>query len=113
MMRIWPRKNGEARGLSGTRNGMNIGREGIGGAWMAPGTVVGERQSRYTKGGSLDSRYSRNCGSIPALGTHMVGPLPNLHLHHPWHDIQQPKLQINPKGNLLIGNKYLQTEYHP
>jgi len=76
---------------------MNIGREGIGGAWMGPGSVVGERQSRYTKGGSLDSRYSRNCGSIPALGAHMVGPMPNLHLHHPWHDIQQPKIQINPK----------------
>ena len=36
----------------------------------------------------------------------MVAPLPNLHLHHPWHDIQQPKLQINPKGNLLIGDKH-------
>jgi len=70
---------------------------------MGPGTVVGERQSRYTKGGSLDSRYSRNCGSIPAIGTHMVGPMPNLHLHHPWHDIQQPKLQINPKEIVSTG----------
>ena len=107
MMRIWPRKNGEGRGLSGTRNTMNIGREGIGGAWLSPGSVAGERQSRYSKGGSLDSRYNRSCGAVPALGTHLVAPMPSLHLHHPWHELQQNKIQINPKGNFLIDDKDL------
>ena len=84
---------------------MNIGREGVGGAWIPSGSVLGERQSRYSKGGSLDSRYTRNCGNIP----HIVAPMPSLHLHHPWHDVQQNKIQINQKGNFLIGDKDLVT----
>ena len=99
MMRIWPRKAGgeSTRGTSGTRSGGGTTTGPGGGGGWPPSS---ERQSRYCKSGSLDSRY----GSRSGLGPHMMaGPLTSLHLG-PWHDVQpsahqQSKLTINPKGN--------------
>ena len=97
MMRIWPRKPGgeSTRGTSGTRGG---GTTTAGPGGWAPPPQASERQSRYCKSGSLDSRY----GSRTGLGPHMMG----LHLGpNPWHDVQpahqQSKLTINPKGNII------------
>ena len=100
MMRIWPRKAGgeTTRGTSGTRSGGGSTTGPPGGGGWPPS----ERQSRYCKSGSLDSRY----GSRTGLGPHMMGPLTSLHLGpNPWHEVQpahQPsKLTINPKGNII------------
>ena len=71
MMRIRPRK---------------AGCEGRGPGW-AP---AGERQSRYCKSGSLDSRYSSRTG----LTSHLVTPLSGLHLVPP----PQSKLSMSSKG---------------
>jgi len=80
MLRMWPRKEGRAP--SATRlareapSATRMGREG----W-------GERSTRYTKGGSLDSRY--NGARAPGV---LVAPVPPLHLHPAWHpDPLQPR----------------------
>ena len=77
-MRIWPRKAGcDGRGGGG------------GGGWVpGPGPHLppgGERQARYCKSGSLDSRYSSRTGGLTGLAPHLVSPhgLTGLHLVPP------------------------------
>lgn len=86
-MRIWPRKAGcEGRGGGGGGWGPHQGPH------LPP---AGERQSRYCKSGSLDSRYNSG-GRSGGLTAHLVSPhshcLTGLHLVPP------PQTKLNSKG---------------
>ena len=54
-----------------------------------------ERQSRYTKSGSLDNRFTTR-----SAAHHDQHLLPPLHLHSPWLDVAHHQLPVNAKGKL-------------